>query len=116
MQKVLLKLFLPLFILAVLNPGAYNLNEFSGNNLTDYYQVSIKKQAQALPLVKNVHAISTVTYIVHGFVKPLWIGSLSFSQSPFAETCRALLVLNKQHVIHRQEFLQLLLFPFHFFG
>ncbi|WP_295798682.1 hypothetical protein [Mucilaginibacter sp.] len=116
MQKVLLKLFLPLLILAVLNPGAYNLSEFNGTALTGSYQSGIKKQAQSLPLVKNLHAESISTYVVHGFVKPLWVGNLDFSQCSFAKVCRSLFILDKQHVIHRQEFLQSLLFPFHFFS
>jgi len=115
MQKVLLKLFLPLLILAVLNPGAYNFGGFNSAAVTDCHQSSVKKQAQSLPLVKNVHAESIITNVLHGFVKPLWVGELSFSQCRFAQVCHNLFVLGKLHVIHRQEFLQLLLFPFHFF-
>ncbi len=115
MQKVLLKLFLPFLILAVLNPCAYNLSEFKGVAITDGYQSVIKKQVQSLPLVKNLHTESIGAGIVHGFVNPPWVGNLDFSQCHFAQICRNLFVLNKLHVVHRQEFLQLLLFPFHFF-
>jgi len=115
MQKVLLKLFLPLLILAVLNPVAYNSIGFNSTDSTGSYQSSIKKQAQSLPLVKNVHAETILAGVVHGFVKPLWVGDIDFSQCRSTQICRNLFILTKLQTIHRQEFLQLLLFPFHFF-
>ena len=116
MHKTLLKVILTLFILAVINPAAYSSTELRGGELTDYYQACIKKQSQALPLVKNVHLKNVIVQPDYGFAKPLWTGSLDFSGYSCLGTCGASSFLRRPAGIHRQQYLQLLLFPPHFFG
>ncbi|HEY8931251.1 MAG TPA: hypothetical protein VIM55_18750 [Mucilaginibacter sp.] len=116
MQKALLKLLLALFIFTVTVPGVYTGNEPDGGSVTDYYRASIKKQDQALPLVKNIHHAGVNVHPAFNPVKPFFQGDLHQSLLAYAVWCSTFTIQNKRQIIYRKNYLRSVLFPHHFFG
>jgi len=107
----MLRLLLAIFILGIINPGI-GTPVASNSDLNDYYQNCINKQAQVLPLVKNVQVKINSAGPDYCFTKPFWTGSVP--------GCLVTGIYNtlpkRSQNIHYQEHLQLLLYPPHFFG
>ncbi|WP_299590061.1 hypothetical protein [Mucilaginibacter sp.] len=115
MHKALLKLILALFLFSVIDQEAYSAPYHYGNQGADYYQTGIKIQAHALSIDKIVHQ-GVISHPIYGSVKPLWIGNLNVSGDGLTIAYHTLFLQNRLHVIHRQQFIRSLLFPYHFFG
>jgi hypothetical protein len=115
MHKALLKLLLALFLFSVIDQEAYSAPNYYNSPGADYYQTGIKIQAHALSLEKIVHQ-GVIVHPAHGSVKPLWVGNSDLSGSELTLTCHTLFLQNRLHIIHKQQFIRSLLFPYHFFG
>ncbi|MGN6397296.1 MAG: hypothetical protein ACTHMI_17135 [Mucilaginibacter sp.] len=112
MQKAMLKLILAVFILGVIYPGAGN-GVAANTGLNDYYKACTNKQSQVLPLVKYVHTKDNVSSPQPCFAKPFWTGSIPGCP---AVSCGCAALTRQSENIHFQRYLQLLLYPPHFFG
>ena len=115
MHKALLKLLLALFIFSVIDQEAYSTPDLHGSYESDYYQSSVKTQANALSIEKIIHQ-GGIAHPLYGSIKPLWVGNTDLSGDWLTLTCHTLFLQNRLHTIHRQQFIKSLLFPYHFFG
>ena len=112
MHKAVIRLILAIFVLGIINPWAGRAVP-ANTDLHDYFQTCANKQEQVLPLVKNVQVKVNIASQDYCFTKPFWAGSTT--GYPAADYCYAVLPKYSQN-IHNQQYLQLLLYPPHFFG
>ena len=115
MHKALLKLLLALFIFSVIDQEAYSTPNLHGSYGADYYKGSLKIQANALSIEKIVHQ-GGIAHPLYGSIKPLWAGNTDLSGDWLSLSCHAQFRQNRLQIIHRQQFIRSILFPYHFFG